>query len=77
MTTENRAIDSGEKYYTPQTSGKESPHDPQTIVRQFRGRPRAIEYGCDETRHKHKRKFLLISESALRRWIEEHSKSNH
>jgi hypothetical protein len=45
---------------------------PQTIVRQFRGRPGVIEYGSDETLHKRKRRFLLISESAKRQWIEEH-----
>jgi hypothetical protein len=66
MTTENAAIE-----YTPQQLAKTLPMTPQTIACQFRGRPGVIEYGSDETLIKRNRKFLLISESARKRWIEE------
>ena len=75
MNTENAAIEGinpDEKYYTPQQLAKALPMTPQTIARQFRARPGVIEYGSDETLTKRKRKFLLISESARQRWIEEH-----
>jgi hypothetical protein len=79
MNTKNAAIEAidlttKEKCYTPQelARAKILPMKPQTIVRQFRGRRGVYEYGSDETLHKRKRKFLVISESAIRDWKEEH-----
>jgi hypothetical protein len=61
-----------EKCYSPQQLAKILPMTPQTIARQFRGRRGVYEYGSDETLYKRKRKFLLISESAVREWMDEH-----